>query len=230
MASDELVIIQIILSIAISVGGGTFLGFYLSQYSRKVEEKEIIKKTKKLLSKDFSEISKLVVIQAFYQKKLIFNIDEIAPKIVSGEFDYSINLTPVYIRRYPFVFWNAIVSSTSLIKLKIDEIQKTQRVHDLIESHNEHVIKERDDFLHRLMNYLNSNDDDIEKAKVIKTVTVNVVLESLLNEYYMYKQILSLETLDWITIEHSPEMEKFPFSEEEIQEIRTNADNEAKAI
>ncbi|MEM3112326.1 MAG: hypothetical protein QXY90_04730 [Candidatus Anstonellales archaeon] len=200
---------------------GTLSGIIISTLISHVKEENRLRKdvdkTKTLLAKDFCDINKLIFFQFRHITEQLFSLNEIIPEIVDGEYDYA-QITGTYMRRYPFVFWNSIVTSAALIKLDKGEIELVQRAHDLIEEHNTHIIPHRDDLLHRLMDYLQSTDPRQEKIHTLNEVLSNVLLESMNMQFELYARLRMLDKLPWIVLDRFSELEPQPVGMEPQEE------------
>ena len=135
MAVEDDILIQIIISIAASVGGGTVLGYILSERRIRAEEKKLIEKIHGLLNHDFDRLFKLIhkaILEINKIKKTLEDDADFTKKMISREIDHSQTIrkiTPYLI----FNYWAALDSSGSLIKLEQSELQFIFNAHLAIE-------------------------------------------------------------------------------------------------
>jgi hypothetical protein len=217
MVETSPIFIELFISVIISVGGGTILGYLLSERSRKREEKETIEKIKELLSKDFKDINKAIYQQTEYLMKIILDLDEIVHQIVFEDGPYE-QITGMYIKKYPFVFWHSIEHSGLLIKLQKEEIAEVQHAHDFMQKYNDNVEFERNEFFKRLQAYMENTDEMGPEQKItLFDMFSELFTDKLLFQYTLYEKLKVLNKIKWIKLDTFPKMDSKSVGKEEVE-------------
>ncbi|AJM91479.1 hypothetical protein [Nitrosopumilus piranensis] len=125
MADENSFLIEIIISIAVSIGGGTFLGYVLSERSRAKQEKEDIKKIRNLIKTDFTRIYKDTVTCTAGCNKLDAYADVAIENLLSRKYTTTDLFLPAHIE-LKFAFWDTIFTSGSLIHFPEKELEELQ--------------------------------------------------------------------------------------------------------
>lgn len=146
MSLDDFV--TIFIPIYSAIIGAVTASIFLFTHERKKEKREI-EKIKSLLNSDFSEFYKEIT----KDKQLIQNehdkletSDSLVNKLISGEMDFSEFYSKFGIF-YELSYWQAIVSSGSLLKLEKDEINHVQTVANSMDWYNKEL-----DVMHKKTN------------------------------------------------------------------------------
>ena len=195
------IILQVVITVAVSVGGGTLLGYYMSERSRTKQEKKEIRKVKDLLADDFKRINKLAIDDI---KKTIAEIEEFEEsdkkidKFVQDRVAFA-TYTGRVRKTYDFVFWNAIQASGSLIKLNSEEIRGINAIHDSIDRINEIEIENHAEFSDTV-GKISLEEKDLKKRKArLKFNIVAYLIGSINRTGIVYLSMHKLN-LTWINV------------------------------
>src|SRR6266850_7392827 len=163
--------------------GATAAFVLILAHERSREQKEI-KKIRSLLNSDFSEMYRLITKDKEFFQNAYDKLDKedgLVNQLVSGKL-VVIDFYHKYGIFYDFEFWNAVVSSGSLLKLKQDEISDVQAVHNSFSWYNANVLELQDGTTDYLVECL--SDEDPENELDLEEIKEN------LTEYF--KSLLTL--------------------------------------
>ena len=100
------IILQAVITVAVSVGGGTLLGYYMSERSRTKQEKNEIKKIKELLKDDFERLNTTTIVII---KDIVSFADKLSSDAFIENFLGSVTNASAYIikyfKYYDFNYW-----------------------------------------------------------------------------------------------------------------------------
>ena len=104
-----------------------------------------------------------------------------------------------YYRHTNFVFWTAITTSGSLIKLKIEEINQVQSLNNYIINMQALTVKDRNTYRDRLNEIRTSNKSHDKKIQEGKTVFDKYVT-AMLGHYTSVNKIFAgaTENIKWL--------------------------------
>ncbi len=187
------ILFEVILSIAVSVGGGTILGYYLSVLAQNRQEKKDIAKTKSLLANDFERLRRLVehdIKLSLNGFDLLEHNDVFLEELMSQKKILS-NFIVDNRGHYEFVYWEVIRQNALLIKLNPDEIRAVTGVYNNITSNHKHLEEAQWRDFDRILTITKKEDLKFEL----------VVLLSAYLRYYksIYLSLLLLK-MYWIDI------------------------------
>lgn len=192
------ILLQTIVAIVVSVGGGTYLGYRLSERSRTIQEKNEVKKMKDLLKNDFERINNISISRIVTMLGFIENaknddfIDDLLTSIEKVS-QYALD----NIGFFDFVYWQILSDSGHMIKLDKKEIQQIYSLHFLIsgttsrlEQYNQEDVN---DLKQIIMSDASPSDKKTEFKGRLKTSTYTI-----LGEYQIvYEQIQKMD-IPWI--------------------------------
>jgi len=195
------IILQAVITVAVSVGGGTLLGYFMSERSRTKQEKKEIRKVKDLLADDFKRLNKLAIDDI---KKTIVEIEEFGKsdkkidKFVQDRVAFATYIGHAR-KTYDFSFWNAIQASGSLIKLNSEEIKKINVIYDSIDRINEIEIENHVKFTDTVSK-ISLEEKDLKKSEAgLKFNIVSYLIGSIGRIESVYLGIHKLN-LTWINV------------------------------
>lgn len=155
--------VGIFIPIYSAVFGAAIASIFLFSHERQKEKREI-KKIKSLLDSDFSvfyeEITKDRDLIQNERDKLKTE-DSLVNKLISGTLDFS-EFYSKYGIFYELQYWQAIVSSGSLLKLEKDEISHVQAVANSMDWYNSELKEIHQDTNDALCECLFLEDEDKE--------------------------------------------------------------------
>ena len=135
MSSDNF--ISIFIPIYSAILGAAVASVFLFSHERQKDKREI-RKIKSLLNSDFSEFyEEITKDRQFIQdaRDKLETDDSLVNKLISGTMDFS-EFYSKYGIFYELQYWQAIISSGSLLKLEKDEISHVQAVSNSMDWYN----------------------------------------------------------------------------------------------
>lgn len=191
------IIMQTIVAIVVSVGGGTYLGYQLSERSRTIQEKNEVQKVKNLLKNDFERINDLAI--THIENMLGFieqsHDDNFITNMMTSVVNVS-NYALENIRYFDFVYWDVLSDSGHMIKLDEDNIKEIYAAHFSIAEATSRIEK-------------NKNEDVVDLQKIIRIrARVNseqsfrdrlkVSTHTILIEYQLVYDFIQNMDISWI--------------------------------
>lgn len=174
---------------------GAIVAFVLFYHYESSRGKREIEKIKVLIRDDFTRIYRIAKsdMNKIDTDNIEFKIDEKIDKLISGNFDLEEFLSP-YMPVLDFNFWEAIVSSGSLIKLEKEDIKKIQAGIDtirIVDSEGEKILKKRQWGIQKLLWLPEKNKDKINQE-------ITEFLGDCMGVAQGVIEILERTDLDWI--------------------------------
>ncbi len=117
---------------------GSLSAFIFLILHERFKEKKVVNKIKSLINSDFSEFYKDITKDMQFirnERDKLGTIDSLVNKLISGTVDFS-EFYSKYGIFYELEYWQAIISSGSLLKLEKDEISRVQAVSNSMEWYN----------------------------------------------------------------------------------------------
>jgi len=203
---SDSILTEVIVSIAVSVGGGTLLGYWLSESSRKKQEKKDIKKIKDLLKNDYERINKN---NNNNIKKILQTIDSLEKKTQLGdEF-----LDPLHGGRilnahrgsFVFNYWNVAAKSNLLIRLSAHEIRELEIIHDVLIKYDKLSMQANYKRREFLIKFAHEKISIAEKKELVKEQILGALYTFLLYAKGVYESFEEVQ-IDWFNKESLPEV------------------------
>jgi len=197
--------VNIFISIYSALIGAAVASILLFSHERAKDKREI-KKIKSLLNSDFASLyndmtKDRLFIQSEHDK--LGEEDGLVSNIISEKMSIP-DFYQKYGTYYTVEFWDAIVSSGSLLKLDKDEISRVQAVHNSLKWYNENLRELQDgtaDYLYDSINVEEDSDDepDPEEVKEALIDYFNAIL-SLIKD--CVDDLEKLQKFSWIHLEN----------------------------
>jgi len=193
-------ILQAVVTVAVSVGGGTLLGYFMSERSRKKQKNEDIQKVKTLLKDDFERLNELAVNDLMKIYKAIHSLrtdDSFLDNLFSNKLAMGA-LVGEIIPKYEFNFWELIRHSSLMINLQTQEIRELEADHDFMAKKGSRANEQREKNFQQFRSITDSLDPlDIRKLRFKYNLTV-ILHSSLSSMVDIYEMFVTLD-IDWIS-------------------------------
>ena len=149
----------------------------IAAHGRALENREI-RKIQSLIKDDLERIFRLAKsnIKKIEEDNVEFKVDESIDKLISGKLSAH-DFVVKYWFSFEFNFWNAIVSSGSLIKLSSNDIKETQIIVDAIFEFDKAVVALRDVTIKKIRTNVRIHSKDTDKLNSIITDYLGAEIE-----------------------------------------------------
>lgn len=203
---SDSILTEIIVSIAVSVGGGTLLGYWLSESSRKKQEKKDIKKIKDLLKNDYERLN---VTNNINIKKILQTIDSLEKKTQPGdEFLDLLQCGKILNNHrgfFSFNYWNVAEKSNLLIRLSAIEIKELEIFHDSMIAYNKLAEDTNHKRRDNILKILREKISTAKKKELVKKQVLEALYTFLMHAQGVYRSFEEAQ-IDWFNKESLTEV------------------------
>ncbi|OLB92578.1 MAG: hypothetical protein AUH25_00195 [Thaumarchaeota archaeon 13_1_40CM_38_12] len=196
-------LIESIVSIAVSVGGGTVLGYLLSERSRTRQEKSDIKKIKELLFDDFKRLNDIAMddikndLVAFTK----LENDDFIHELTNNRLSMT-NFMVDHKGSYEFAFWNTINDSSLMIRLEPEDIRVVNAIHFGVSGLNSKMEKSFWEQYEEILSFFSNAPEEV-RNKGMKEKLIVFFASTLVWHKQIY-DALQVVSISWMKLKDLP--------------------------